>query len=193
MACTLFAHDVGEVTGRWCTRMRAAMFEADTVLLAPGAWATDYLKEAAPALKHVAARERANRAGFARSAAGAERARAGLLSGAAAAKMTSCSARPWSSTASIAAPTRRRRRGIARRRRTCAARRGAPCASAAWAGIRPMSPDGAPMIGKSGEVLVAAGHSRNGWLLGAADRGDRHRVCVRRRNLPPLWAALSSR
>ncbi|MGE0828684.1 MAG: NAD(P)/FAD-dependent oxidoreductase [Hyphomonadaceae bacterium] len=34
-----------------------------------------------------------------------------------------------------------------------------------WAGVRPMSPDGAPIIGPSGDVLVACGHSRNGWLL----------------------------
>ncbi len=36
-----------------------------------------------------------------------------------------------------------------------------------WAGVRAMSPDRAPMIGPSGAegVLVACGHSRNGWLL----------------------------
>lgn len=37
----------------------------------------------------------------------------------------------------------------------------------AWAGVRPMSPDGAPLVGPSGPpgCYVAAGHSRNGWLL----------------------------
>lgn len=37
----------------------------------------------------------------------------------------------------------------------------------AWAGVRPMSPDHDPIIGPSGPpgCLVAAGHSRNGWLL----------------------------
>lgn len=36
-----------------------------------------------------------------------------------------------------------------------------------WAGVRPMSPDGAPLVGRSGPpgCYVAAGHSRNGWLL----------------------------
>jgi glycine oxidase len=34
-----------------------------------------------------------------------------------------------------------------------------------WAGVRPMSPDGAPIVGKSGDLWVAAGHGRNGWLL----------------------------
>jgi glycine oxidase len=43
----------------------------------------------------------------------------------------------------------------------------APAARHAWAGVRPMSPDWAPMIGAAGPegVLVAVGHSRNGWLL----------------------------
>jgi len=37
----------------------------------------------------------------------------------------------------------------------------------AWAGVRPMSPDGWPIVGPSGSpgCYVAAGHSRNGWLL----------------------------
>lgn len=35
-------------------------------------------------------------------------------------------------------------------------------------GLRPMSPDGAPMVGMDGPdgCIVAAGHGRNGWLLG---------------------------
>ena len=37
----------------------------------------------------------------------------------------------------------------------------------AWAGVRPMSPDGWPIVGSSGPpgCFAAAGHSRNGWLL----------------------------
>jgi len=37
----------------------------------------------------------------------------------------------------------------------------------AAAGVRPMSPDGAPLIGPSGPegCFIAAGHGRNGWLL----------------------------
>ncbi len=40
----------------------------------------------------------------------------------------------------------------------------------AAAGVRAMSPDWAPLIGPDGEagVLVACGHSRNGWLLAPA-------------------------
>ena len=32
-------------------------------------------------------------------------------------------------------------------------------------GVRPMSPDQAPLVGESGETLIAAGAGRNGWLL----------------------------
>ena len=37
----------------------------------------------------------------------------------------------------------------------------------AAAGVRPMSPDGAPLIGPNGPAgcFIAAGHGRNGWLL----------------------------
>jgi glycine oxidase len=38
-----------------------------------------------------------------------------------------------------------------------------------WAGLRPGSPDGRPIIGRvpgRGNVLVATGHYRNGILLG---------------------------
>ena len=59
-----------------------------------------------------------------------------------------------------------------------------------WVGVRPMSPDGAPMIGKSGPVLVACGHSRNGWLVAPVTAEI---VCahVFGTTLSPLWAAFS--
>jgi glycine oxidase len=59
-----------------------------------------------------------------------------------------------------------------------------------WAGIRPMSPDGWPMIGPSGEVLIAAGHSRNGWLL-APITAEIVSAYVFGAEIPPEWAALS--
>jgi len=59
-----------------------------------------------------------------------------------------------------------------------------------WAGIRPMSPDGWPMIGPSGEVLVAAGHSRNGWLM-APITAEIVSAYVFGAEIPPEWAALS--
>jgi len=35
----------------------------------------------------------------------------------------------------------------------------------AWAGVRPMTADGAPRIGPVDGIVFAYGHSRNGWLL----------------------------
>jgi glycine oxidase len=61
----------------------------------------------------------------------------------------------------------------------------------AWAGIRPMSPDGWPMIGPTGAgLLVAAGHSRNGWLL-APITAEIISAYVFAAEPPPEWAALS--
>ena len=60
----------------------------------------------------------------------------------------------------------------------------------AWAGVRPMSPDGWPMIGPSGDVLVAAGHSRNGWLL-APITAEIITAYVFGAAIEPTWAALS--
>jgi glycine oxidase len=58
----------------------------------------------------------------------------------------------------------------------------------AWAGVRPMSPDWAPLIGRSGPVLVSCGHSRNGWLLAPISAEI---ICahVFEEDLPALWAA----
>jgi glycine oxidase len=61
----------------------------------------------------------------------------------------------------------------------------------AWAGIRPMSPDGWPMIGPTGAgLLVAAGHSRNGWLM-APITAEIISAYVFGAELPADWAALS--
>jgi glycine oxidase len=63
-------------------------------------------------------------------------------------------------------------------------------AGRAWAGIRPMSPDGWPLIGPSGEVLIAAGHSRNGWLL-APITAEIITAYVFGAEISAAWAALS--
>ena len=59
-----------------------------------------------------------------------------------------------------------------------------------WAGIRPMSPDGWPLIGPSGDTLIAAGHSRNGWLL-APITAEIITAYVFGAEIPSEWAALS--
>ena len=63
-------------------------------------------------------------------------------------------------------------------------------AGRAWAGIRPMSPDGWPIIGPSGDAIVAAGHSRNGWLL-APITAEIVSAYVFGAEILPDWAALS--
>jgi glycine oxidase len=54
---------------------------------------------------------------------------------------------------------------LARRARTRLPALAAAPVARAWAGVRPMSADGAPRIGRLAGALVACGHSRNGWLL----------------------------
>ncbi len=60
------------------------------------------------------------------------------------------------------------------------------------AGVRPMSPDWAPMIGASGPdgCFVACGHSRNGWLLGPLT-GQILAAQVLAQPLEDLWTAFS--
>jgi glycine oxidase len=61
----------------------------------------------------------------------------------------------------------------------------------AWAGVRPMSPDGWPLIGRDESgVLVSAGHSRNGWLL-APITAEIISAYVFGREISPAWAALA--
>jgi glycine oxidase len=61
----------------------------------------------------------------------------------------------------------------------------------AWAGIRPMSPDGWPMIGSAKDgILIAAGHSRDGWLM-APITAEIITAYVFGDEIPPEWAALS--
>jgi glycine oxidase len=60
------------------------------------------------------------------------------------------------------------------------------------AGVRPMSPDWAPMIGPSGPegCFVACGHSRNGWLLGPLT-GRILAAQVLGKPLEDLWTAFT--
>jgi glycine/D-amino acid oxidase-like deaminating enzyme len=59
-----------------------------------------------------------------------------------------------------------------------------------WAGVRPMSPDWAPRIGRAGGLIVARGHSRNGWLLAPISAEI---VCAHAfgDNIATLWAAFA--
>jgi glycine oxidase len=61
---------------------------------------------------------------------------------------------------------------------------------ARWAGVRAMSPDWAPLIGRDAEtgLLVAAGAGRNGWLFGPL-AGDMIGAYLGERETPRDWAA----
>ena len=56
-----------------------------------------------------------------------------------------------------------------------------------WAGVRPMTADWAPRIGRAGDVFVARGHSRNGWLL-APITAEIIAAHVFGDDMPTLWA-----
>jgi glycine oxidase len=157
------------------------------VVLAPGAWATDHLKDVAPALKRVRAGKGhlvpvklPQALGPNLRAPGfylAQRREDAVLG------------------ATLEMDRTDRRVEQARIDELLAAAEAllpgevAP-AGRGWAGIRPMSPDGWPLVGPSGDVLIAAGHSRNGWLL-APITAEIITAYVFGAEIPPEWAALS--
>lgn len=183
-----YRSDVAEVTPTRVVTHDDRVFEADCVIVAPGAWATDRIIAAAPALKHVrpakghiVAVELAHLLGPNVRAPGfylAQR-REEVVLGATVefdrydrrveqARVAELLAAAEALLPGEIKPTQR-----------------------AWAGIRPMSPDGWPMIGPTGEgVLIAAGHSRNGWLL-APITAEIIAAYVFGGELTPDWAALS--
>ena len=179
--------DVARVSANAAHTFTGESHEADHVVLAPGAWANDEIAAAVPALKRV-------------------RPAKGHL-------VSVKTAKPV--TANVHAPgfyLARRRDDVVlgatmqfdRYDRhvepaqvealLAAAEAIAPGAvkpaGRAWAGIRPMSPDGWPLVGRSNGVLVAAGHSRNGWGL-APITAEIITAYVFGAAVPPSWAALS--
>jgi glycine oxidase len=183
-----FETEIASVTPVAAKTHEGRVYEADHVVLAPGVWATERLMNAAPALRHV------------RPAKG-QLLRVSL---------------PGALGPNLRAPgfylTQRREDVVLgstlefdRYDRRADPARTAELLSAAeallpgevhasedvWAGIRPMSPDGWPMIGPSGDrVLVAAGHGRNGWLL-APVTAEIISAYVFGAAIPAEWAALS--
>lgn len=65
----------------------------------------------------------------------------------------------------------------------------AATARQASVGIRPMSPDGAPLVGGNGPhgCVLAVGHGRNGWLL-APITGEAVAAMVTGDDVAPVWA-----
>ncbi len=177
--------------GRAVRCLGGEMFSADHIVLAPGVWASDHLMEAAPALKLIrpAKGHLTNaqlKAGLGLNVHGpnfylAARGGAEVVLG---------------STMEFDRADRRiEPEKIAMLRANAKAL--LPDAltedeGRAWAGVRPMSPDWAPMIGRSGSegAIVACGHSRNGWLL-APLTARIVAAYVEERDLDPLWRAFA--
>jgi len=179
--------DVNDVARNHVSTFENETFEADIVLLTPGVWATDQMKEAAPALKHIRAgkgqlvsvalkrdlRPNLRAPGFYI----AQRREDVVLGSTLEMDVTNRFADAKVSETLLAAadavlPGEVHAKGEA------------------WAGIRAMSPDGWPLIGWSGGYLIATGHSRNGWLL-APITAEIVTAYVMDNPIPPEWAALS--
>jgi glycine oxidase len=183
-----FESDVANVTASSVLTHDGRVYEADAVVLAPGAWATDKLMNAAPALKHVRP-AKGHMVQVALQRPLAPNLRAGHLY---------LAQRRQDVVLGATMEFDRYDRSVD------PARTGELVAAAeallpgevkpgekAWAGVRPMSPDGWPMIGPSGDgVFVAAGHSRNGWLL-APITAEIISAYVLGAEIAPEWAALS--
>lgn len=179
--------DASKVTANLVETHEQGMCEADVVVLAPGVWASDELKRAAPALRHI----RAGRGQLAPlkmkhwlapnlHAPGfyiAQRRMDAVLG--ATLELDQWERVPSVEKAQALADTA-----------TALLASEIEVAGKGWAGVRPMSPDGWPMIGRSGDVLIAAGHSRNGWLL-APVTAEIITAYVMGAGIAPEWAALS--
>ena len=182
-----FGEDVMEATANTVTTQAGHTFEADHVVLAPGVWATEALMALALALKHVRpAKGCLVPVQFEQPVAPnirgdgfyvAQRYGDTVLGATLDFDRTDRRVDPAQVDALLAAAD--------------AALPGElRPAGKPWTGIRPMSPDGWPMIGPSGDVLIAAGHSRNGWLL-APITAEIITAYVMGADIPPEWASLS--
>lgn len=183
-----YHRDVAHVTANTAVTHDDQRYEADAVVLAPGAWATEAMIEAAPALRRVSA------------------ARGHLVSVKVARPLGPNVPGPGFYLAqrredvvlgSTMEPGEYQRRvNPAMVQALLAAAQAAlpgeiEPAGRAWCGIRPMSPDGWPLVGQTGQgLLVAAGHSRNGWLM-APVTAEIISAYVLGGESPERWAALS--
>jgi glycine oxidase len=180
--------DVASVAANSVTTLDDQVFEADAVVLAVGAWATQKLRAEIPALKlvrggkgHLAAIELERRLGPNLRAGGfylADRREDAVLGA-----TLELDRYDWSvnreAVAQLVAAAEKLLPGEVR-----------PTGKV-WTGMRPMSPDNWPMVGPTPEgVYLAAGHSRNGWLL-APITAEIITAYVFGLELPAAWAALS--
>jgi glycine oxidase len=182
-----YNREAESVTGSRVTAHGGDVLEADSVVLAPGFWGCKRLQEAAPALAHVTP---------AKGHLVSVTLEAPLAPNVRAPGFYIAQRREDVVLGATLEPGNFTRRVDQARVDELLAAAGAVLPGAvvsagrAWAGVRPMSPDGWPIIGPSGEVLVAAGHSRNGWLL-APVTAEIITAYVFGAEISPAWAALS--
>lgn len=182
-----YHRDVANVTANAVLTHDDRVYEADVVLLTPGVWATQRLQNAAPALKHI------------RPAKGhmvAVETDAALAPNLHGNGFYLVRRREDVVLGSTMEFDRFDRKVDPRRvdELLAAALAQLPGelkpSGRAWAGVRPMISDGWPIVGWSGDVLIAAGHSRNGWLL-APVTAEIITAYVFGHDVKPEWAALS--
>ncbi|MBY0563831.1 MAG: FAD-binding oxidoreductase [Hyphomonadaceae bacterium] len=183
-----FHTDIANVTTHAALTHDGRVYEADAIVLVPGVWANAKLAAAAPALRHVRpAKGQLVQVEVARTLERTLRAPGFYLA-------------PRREDVVLGATLEYdrydRRAEPARSVELLSAAEAllpgvVKQGEKAWAGIRPMSPDGWPMIGPSGDgLLVAAGHSRAGWLL-APVTAEIISAYVFGADVPPEWSALS--
>jgi len=183
-----YNQDVANVTATAALTHEDRVYEGDVIVLTPGAWATEALIRAAPALRHVSA---------VRGHMVAVKLERPLGPNVHGPGFYLAQRREDVVLGSTMEPGRFDRRVDQVQVETLLAAAEATLpgevqpAGRAWCGIRPMSPDGWPMVGASGDGLfVAAGHSRNGWLM-APVTAEIISAYVLGREIPDRWAALS--
>lgn len=182
-----YGEDVAEVRPTRVSTHDGDVYQADAVVLAPGAWATKALQEAAPALRHVRPAK-----GHLVAVTLPKRLKATVR-----AHDFYLAARRDDIVLGSTVEYDRYDRHVNKERvaQLLAALEAfapgqATFTGSAWAGIRPMSPDGWPIVGPSRGVLVAAGHSRNGWLMApiTAEIVTAYVFCA---EIPAEWTAIS--
>jgi glycine oxidase len=187
----LEAREIEERPWRRVRCFGGATLSADHVVIAPGIWARESIQEAAPALQHLRPAKGALAPVFLTAPLGvtvrapdfylAPRGRGEAVLGATMEfGVYDRRADPEKVAALLAAADRALPGQVA------------PGLGPAWAGIRPMSPDWSPMIGSAGAPgrWLAAGHSRNGWLL-APITAEIIAAYIRDEAPPPLAPAFS--
>lgn len=184
-----------EIVGPTCVGVRlrareAGLIAADAVVLAPGAFAPPTLIDQAPALEHIRPAkghliEIAVEGGEIGQPVRGERLY--LLSRSA--QVLRVGSTMEFGKRDIAVDPEQVRSLRAELARLAPGLADAPSLSQ-WAGVRAMSPDWSPILGRSGaeNVFVAAAPSRNGWLL-APIVAEIISKLVFDEPLPPLWAA----